>query len=57
MKAQFLRAFDWQPDHYKGRVTVVIQPGVRQVTCECAAKAIAAGAATEWKGDENADSR
>lgn len=49
MKAEFLRDFDWQPDRYQGRVTVVIRPGIQQVTRECAAKAIAAGAAVEFK--------
>lgn len=52
MKARFLRVFDWEPDHYRGRVTVVIQPGIRQVTRECAAKAIAAGAAEPIEAED-----
>ena len=57
MWVRFLRAYDWSPAKFGGRLTQAHQPGNRLVPRACGEEAIAAGAAVEITRDDYHESR
>lgn len=52
MWVRFLRAYDWSPKEFGGRLTQAHTPGDRLVPRACGQEAIASGAAIEITRDE-----
>jgi hypothetical protein len=51
----FTADFDWRPPEAKGRIVIAYRAGsTRKVRKNCAAAAIAAGAAIQTKGNDDA---